>query len=103
MIAGLKAKGLAANTIRLAVASLRSVLSAAVLEKVIPENPGQGFGIVPLPARRRKRQARSMEPSEASSLFAAALESPDGFPLFLIASPVLAFGKGRLWLNDEEF
>jgi hypothetical protein len=44
-----------------------------------------------------------MEPSEASSLFAAALESPDGFPLFLIASPVLAFGKGRLWLNDEEF
>src|SRR5215475_7099732 len=61
MMAELREKGLSANTIRLAVASLRSVLSAAVKEKLLSENPAEGLGTIP---GKPKREARSMEPEE---------------------------------------
>jgi integrase len=86
MIAELKTKGLARNTIRLAVASLRSVLSTAVEEKLISENPAKGLGRKAITSNEAKREARSMEPEEATRFLNAAIEvCPDYFPLFLIA------------------
>jgi len=61
MIAELKSAGLAPNTVRLAVASLRSVLSATVQDDLIPKNPAfaraLGKGVI---SKEPERETRSM-------------------------------------------
>jgi integrase len=85
MIAELKAQGFAANTIRLAVASVRSVLSAAVEEKLIPSNPAIGLGKRAVTSNKPKRESKAMEPQVAERFLTCALIYPDYYPLFLVA------------------
>jgi integrase len=81
MVGELKTKTLAPNTIRLAFASLRSVLSTAVRDKLLAENPAKGLGIT---SNKANRVARSMEPDEAARFLAAASEG-EYYPLFFVA------------------
>jgi site-specific recombinase XerC len=67
MIAELKEQGYAKNTVRLAVASLRTVLGVALEDGLIPKNPAS---VANLGKRAivgaEKREAKSMEPEGGS-------------------------------------
>jgi len=85
VIAELGARGLARNTIRLAIASLRVVLSAAVEDAIITSNPATKVGQF-VETEKPERRALAMEPEEVKSFLAAAREyCPEYYPLFLIA------------------
>jgi len=85
MIAELKDKGLAKNTVRLAVASLRIVLSMAVEEDIIPKNPALASALGKRAIKgKARREPKSMEPEEAEGFLKAAAEGPY-HALFFIA------------------
>jgi integrase len=87
VIAELKEQGLAKNTIRLAVASLRIVLSLAVDENLLPSNPAfakGGLGTRAITSNKEKREPQSIEPEEADRFLQAASEDPY-LALFFIA------------------
>ncbi len=84
-IAELSARGLARNTIRLAIASLRVVLSAAVEDAILATNPATKVGQF-VETEKPERRALAMEPEEVKSFLASAHEfCPEYYPLFLIA------------------
>ena len=84
-ISDLVGRGLAKNTIRLAVASLRVVLSAAVEDGVLASNPAAKVGQF-VQTEKPERQAIAMEPEEVELFLAAVIgHNPDYYPLFLIA------------------
>jgi integrase len=84
-MASLSEKELAKNTIRLALASLRVVLSSAVEDNILPSNPAFRLGRF-VKTSQPERQAEAMEPEEVEAFLAAALEHcPEYHPLFLVA------------------
>ena len=111
--ADLNARGLARNTIRLAVAALRVVLSAAVEDGILSANPAAKMGRF-VQSHKTEHQAQAMAPHEVERFLEAAKEyCPTYYPLFLIAlrgglrqGEILAlkwgdfqFGQGELDLN----
>jgi integrase len=84
-IAHLSGRGLAKNTIRLAVASLRVVLSAAVEDGILASNPAVRLGQF-VKTDKPEQEALAMQPEEAEQFLATVHEQcPEYFPLFLIA------------------
>ena len=84
-IADLGRKGLARNTIRLAVASLRVILSAAVEDGLISSNPAAKLGRF-VETDQPEHSAVAMEPEEVDRFLAATREfCPEYYALFLIA------------------
>jgi len=83
--ADLNVRGLSRNTIRLAVAALRVVLSAAVEDGILTANPATKMGRF-VQSHKTEHQAQAMEPQEAERFLRAAKEyCPAYYPLFLIA------------------
>jgi integrase len=83
--ANLNALGLARNTIRLAVAALRVVLSAAVEDGILSANPATKIGRF-VQSHKTEHQAQAMEPREAERFLIASKEyCPAYYALFLIA------------------
>ena len=68
-IVDLSRRGLARNTIRLAVASLRVVLSTAVEDGILPSNPAVRLGQF-LKTDKPKQTAISMQPEEVEQFLA---------------------------------
>ncbi len=78
-------KGLAKNTIRLAIATLRVVLSAAVEDGILASNPGLRLGRF-LESQKAAHEAQAMTREEAQIFLEAAKEFyPEFHPLFLMA------------------
>jgi integrase len=81
----LTGKGLSKNTIRLAIATLRVVLSSAVEDGILASNPGLRLGRF-LESRKAAHNAQAMTRAEAQAFLEAAEESyPEFYPLFLMA------------------
>jgi integrase len=70
-IARLRSRGLAKNTIRLAVTTLRAVLTAAVEDRLIQYNPALGLGRF-VKSEKPQREAASLKASEVDRLLGAA-------------------------------
>jgi integrase len=84
-IADLSRKGLAKNTIRLVIASMRVVLSAAVEDGNLPSNPAAKVGKF-VKTDKPEHRATALEPEEVERFLAAAQDyCPEYYPLFLIA------------------
>lgn len=66
-ISDLRARGLAKNTIRLAVTTLRAVLSAAIEDRLIEHNPAQGLGRF-VKSEKAVRESSSLKPKEVERL-----------------------------------
>src|SRR5215469_9281781 len=79
----LVAQNFTANTIRLATAALKNVLSLAVENKLLPENPA--FKLKEITARKPPREPQAMEPDETTAFLEAASDD-EYFHLFLISS-----------------
>lgn len=109
-------RGLAKNTIRLAVASLRVVLSSAVLssaveDEIIPVNPAMRLGRF-IRTEKPERKAKAMTTEEATCFLAAVWKCfPQYYPLFLIALRAglrqgeilgLRFGDFHFGDNDDD-
>jgi len=78
-------KGLAKNTIRLAIATLRVVLSAAVEDGILASNPGLRLGRF-LKSQKAAHEAQAMTREEAQIFLEAAKDFyPEFHPLFLMA------------------
>ena len=78
-------RGLAKNTIRLAVAALRVVLSAAVEDGILVSNPAAKLGRF-IETEKPEHQAMAMEPEEVDQFLAAVRGfCPQYHPLFMIA------------------
>jgi integrase len=78
-------KNLAKNTIRLAIATLRVVLSAAVEDGILASNPGLRLGRF-LESQKAAHEAQAMTREEAQIFLEAAKEFyPEFHPLFLMA------------------
>jgi integrase len=76
---------LARNTIRLALSSIRGLLSHAVEDGLVPGNPADKLGKF-IRAGKPDRKAEAMTRTEADAFLAASKEvSPDYYELFLIA------------------
>jgi integrase len=73
-ISELRAKNLAKNTIRLAVTTLRAVLTAAVEDRLIEHNPAQGLGRF-VKSEKAKREATSLKPKEVERLLRVGKEA----------------------------
>src|ERR1700694_1812542 len=81
----LTAKGFAKNTIRLAVATLRVVLTSAVEDGILASNPAVRLGRF-LQSDKATHKAQAMTREEAESFLEAAKEFyPEFHPLFLMA------------------
>jgi len=108
-MADLKERGLSKNTIRLAVASLRVVLSSAVEDGILAINPALRLGRL-VESRKSEHEAQAMEAGEAERFLNAAKEhSPRYYVLFLIAlraglrqGEVLALKWGDLQFGQSE-
>jgi integrase len=72
-IAELTEKGLAKNTIRLAVAALRVVLSCAVEDGILASNPAFRLGRF-VESHKAEHEAQAMEPAEVEAFLTAARE-----------------------------
>jgi integrase len=85
-MADLSTRGLSRNTIRLAVASLRVVLSSAVEDGLITLNPAFRLGRF-MESQKREHEAQAMEPGEVERFLANAKEHGafEYYVLFLIA------------------
>jgi integrase len=85
LVLKLSNRGLARNTIRLAIASLRVVLSSAVEDSVIPTNPAIRLGRF-VKTEKPEQKAKAMTPEEVQKFLAAARTyCAEYYPLFLIA------------------
>ena len=108
-IADLCARGLSKNTIRLAVASLRVVLSSAVEDGTIQSNPAFRLGRM-VASGRPEQKAQAMEPEEVERLLKAAREyCHEIYPAFVIAvraglrqGELLALKWGDLQFGENE-
>jgi integrase len=67
LIAELHSRGLAKNTIRLAVTTLRAVLSSAVEDRLLQENPARGLGRF-VKSEKAAREVTSLRPQEVETL-----------------------------------
>ena len=74
LIAELRDRGLAKNTIRLAVTTLRAVLTSAVEDRFLFHNPVQGLGRF-VKSEKAQREATSLKPSEVDILLRAAQQN----------------------------
>lgn len=84
-IVSLSERGLAKNTIRLAIASFRVVLSAAVEDGILVSNPALRLGQF-VQTDKPERKAMAMEPEEVDKFLAASREHlAEYYPLFLVA------------------
>src|SRR5579863_10214185 len=85
-ISDLRTRGLAKNTIRLAVTTLRAVLNAAIDDRLIEHNPAQGLGRF-VKSEKATREATSLNPKEIDCLLRVAEESlcPRHYGLILTA------------------
>ena len=109
LLAELGQKKLARNTIRLALASLRAVLTTAVEDGVISSNPASRLGRFTT-SEKKAHEAQSMEPDEVQAfLDAARAYCPDYYPLFLIAvraglrqGEILALKWGDIQFGKDE-
>jgi integrase len=72
-ISDLRARGLAKNTIRLAVTTLRAVLNAAIEDRLIEHNSAQGLGRF-VKSEKATREATSLKSAEVERLLRAARE-----------------------------
>jgi integrase len=72
-ISDLRGRGLAKNTIRLAVTTLRAVLNAAMDDRLIEHNPAQGLGRF-VKSEKATREATSLRSGEVERLLRAARE-----------------------------
>jgi integrase len=72
-VSHLRARGLAKNTIRLAVTTLRALLTAAAEDNFIEHNPAQGLGRF-VKSEKAEREATSLKPNEVERLLHAARE-----------------------------
>ncbi len=70
-IAELGSRKLAKNTIRLAVTTLRAVLSSAVEDRLLRENPARGLGRF-IKSEKAEREASSLRPEEVEVLLRSA-------------------------------
>jgi integrase len=70
-ISELRARGLAKNTIRLAVTTLRAVLTAAIEDRIIDHNPAQRLGRF-VKSEKAERAATSLKPHEVERLLEVA-------------------------------
>ena len=85
LLAELAKKKLARNTIRLALASLRGVLTSAVEDGLLAANPASRLGRFTT-SERGQREARAMEPEEAERFLTSARRCCEQYyPVFLIA------------------
>ena len=66
-ISDLRTRRLAKNTIRLAVTTLRAVLTAGIEDRIIKHNAAQGLGRF-VKSEKPKREATSLTPQEAERL-----------------------------------
>jgi len=73
-ILDLRARGLAKNTIRLAVTTLRAVINAAVEDGLVSNNPAQGLGRF-IKSEKAARESSSLKPGEVERLLQTARES----------------------------
>lgn len=84
-IASLVQKGLARNTVRLALCALRVVLSHAIEDGIIENNPAAKLGRFTT-TEKPARSGESMTAAEAEAFLSAAHDrDPDYYPLFLVA------------------
>jgi integrase len=72
-ISDLRGRGLAKNTIRLAVTPLRAVLNAAMDDRLIEHNPAHGLGRF-VKSEKATREATSLKSGEVERLLRAARE-----------------------------
>jgi integrase len=72
-ISDLRGRGLAKNTIRLAVTTLRAVLNVAMGDRLIEHNPAQGLGRF-VKSEKATREATSLKSGEVERLLRAARE-----------------------------
>ena len=73
-LTGLRGRGLAKNTIRLAATTLRTVLNAAIEDKLIEHNPAQGLGRF-VKSEKAAREATSLQPNEIDCLLRTAAQN----------------------------
>ncbi len=84
-ITALTAKGLARNTVRLAVASLRCVLNVAIEDGLLVSNPAQRLGRL-IKSEKPERQATALTAEEVTRLLNGAKQfCPKHYPFFLTA------------------
>ena len=85
MLAKLSKKKLARNTIRLALASIRGVLTSAVEDGLLQSNPAARLGRFTT-SEKGQREAQAMEPEEVERFLSATRDyCPEYYPLFLVA------------------
>jgi len=94
-IGDLSARNLAKNTIRLAVTTLRAVLTAAVEDGLIDHNVAQRLGRF-VKSEKAKREATSLAPKEVERLLGAAKEE------FSLRDYALIFTAVRAGLREGE-
>jgi integrase len=84
-LAKLAGQGLARNTLRLALCSLRGILSHAVEDGIIDSNPAARLGRFAV-SEKPVREGQSMSTAEAEAFLAATRDrDPEYYPLFLVA------------------
>jgi integrase len=84
-ITALTARGLARNTVRLAIASMRSVLNVAIEDGLILANPAQRLGRM-MKSEKPERQATALTAEEVTRLLNGAKQfCPKHYPFFMTA------------------
>ena len=94
-IGDLRARNLAKNTIRLAVTTVRAVLTAAVEDRLIEHNVAQRLGRF-VKSEKAKREATSLAPKEVERLLESAKEG------FSLRDYALIFTAVRAGLREGE-
>jgi site-specific recombinase XerD len=94
-IGDLRARNLAKNTIRLAVTTLRAMLSAAVEDGLIEHNVAHRLGRF-VKSEKAKREATSLAPKEVETLLASAKEGSS------LCAYALVFTAIRAGLREGE-
>jgi len=84
-LADLAARGLARNTVRLAISTLRVILNAAIEDELLETNPAQKLGRL-VRVEKLAGEAIALTPEEADRFLRTAKEyCPKHYPLFLTA------------------
>src|ERR1700730_10029629 len=84
-VARLCARGLSKNTVRLAISALRVVLSAAIEDGVIPQNPAAKLGRF-VRTEKPEQEATALTPEQVHRLLETAKEfCPAYYPMILTA------------------
>jgi integrase len=84
-VASICEKGVAKNTVRLAIASLRPLLNAAIEDGIIQSNPATRLGRF-VQTEKPERRSSSLTREETKAFLKSSLENrPRFYPLFLTA------------------